>query len=420
MTQLLRRLQDPFTSTRRIRRVLGLLRFKLRQVFLRRVSKANLSISSTPPFFGYQAFLTDSPKGNALLAYLAFPFHAGREKAVAQDYSNSVMALELADALNRLGYVVDIVDYTDLTFKPSKEYAIFVGMTTNFTRLLPFFPDSTVKIYWATRPDPAFEMESTRQRQAAYFLRHQRWPSQPPEISRFYESADYWRADGLFVLGSEFIKNTFRNAPGKVHRINNPVLSHLVVQQPRKRDFSTARNHFLFMCSWQLLRKGLDLVIEAFAKCPELHLHICGPVESEPDFMLMYRKELFHTPNIHVYGWLSMQSPAFEELSSLCGFLVFPSCAEGMAGSVINTMATGLIPIATRESGVDLAGFGVEIEVPTPDGVVAVARHAAQLSVQDLAQRSSAAIQTVLNLHTVDHFRQTVTRALLDCVEKSA
>jgi hypothetical protein len=49
-----------------------------------------------------------------------------------------------------------------------------------------------------------------------------------------------------------------------------------------------------------MVHKGLDLVLEAFARMPECQLTIVGPVRNEPEFVNVYRKELFHTPNITV------------------------------------------------------------------------------------------------------------------------
>ncbi len=33
-----------------------------------------------------------------------------------------------------------------------------------------------------------------------------------------------------------------------------------------------------------MIHKGLDLVLEVFARMQEYHLHICGPVHHEEDF----------------------------------------------------------------------------------------------------------------------------------------
>ena len=62
------------------------------------------------------------------------------------------------------------------------------------------------------------------------------------------------------------------------------------------------------------MHKGLDLVLEAFARMPELHLTVCGPIHEEPAFEAAFRRELYETPNIETLGWVDIASPAFAEL----------------------------------------------------------------------------------------------------------
>ena len=65
-----------------------------------------------------------------------------------------------------------------------------------------------------------------------------------------------------------------------------------------------------------LVYNGLDLVLEAFAQEPDLTLHVVGPVQTEPDFVQIYKNELFHTPNIKVHGYLTPRSPESSNRSS--------------------------------------------------------------------------------------------------------
>ena len=67
-----------------------------------------------------------------------------------------------------------------------------------------------------------------------------------------------------------------------------------------------------------MVHKGLDLVLEAFAGMPEYHLTVCGPVASEKDFERGYNQELYHTPNIHTFGWIDVDSPKFINLAAQC------------------------------------------------------------------------------------------------------
>jgi glycosyltransferase involved in cell wall biosynthesis len=109
---------------------------------------------------------------------------------------------------------------------------------------------------------------------------------------------------------------------------------------------------FLFLGSAGQVFRGLDLVLEAFAKEPELQLYVCGPFLSESDFCELYRKELFSTPNIHPIGYIDVESSQFRELCERCAYSIYPTCAESQSGSVLVAMSAGVIPIATKVCGV--------------------------------------------------------------------
>jgi len=368
------------------------------------------SAASTAPFLDYRAELQGPKRGRALLSYLARPFHARPDASLTSDYSNWLMAVELANALNRLGYVVDVIDYLDLSFVPSRKYEVFVGMTANFTRLLPFVQGART-IYWGTRPEASVELEAIRQRQAALLQRRNCFIPVPDSIFPLLESPDYHRADGLLLIGNKVTERSFFAAPKHVFCIDNPALP-INGDTASPRNYLEAHRHFLFLSSWLLLRKGLDIVLETFASHPDLHLWIAGPVETERPFLENYRTELFHTPNIHTLGWLSMQSPTFAELCSMCGFIVFPSCAEGMSGSVINGMTQGLIPICSPEAGVDLEDFGYTLEEATPSALGELVTRASQTPSARLEELSGKARRAAVQRYTVDNFRVSVESAL--------
>ena len=111
------------------------------------------------------------------------------------------------------------------------------------------------------------------------------------------------------------------------------------------KDFAAARTRFLWIGSRGLVHKGLDLVLEAFARMPEVHLTVCGPIHEEPAFEAAFRRELYETPNIETLGWVDIASPAFAELLKRTVALVYPSAAEACCGTVVNSMQAGLIPV---------------------------------------------------------------------------
>ncbi len=107
------------------------------------------------------------------------------------------------------------------------------------------------------------------------------------------------------------------------------------------KNYSHARYNFLFFASRSQMQKGLDLLLEVFAKLPHLHLFVCSKFGGEPDFCACYRKELFETLNVHPVGWIPVNGPEYQQLVERCGFVIHPTCSEGQAGSVVQCMHSG-------------------------------------------------------------------------------
>jgi hypothetical protein len=114
----------------------------------------------------------------------------------------------------------------------------------------------------------------------------------------------------------------------------------------------------LFFASSGQVGKGLDLLLEIFPRHPDLNLNICSSFKYEKDFCKCFHNELFKTDNIHPIGRILVNSYEYENLMRKCVFCILPSCSEGQAGSVVQCMASGLIPVVTKETGIDTENFG--------------------------------------------------------------
>jgi glycosyltransferase involved in cell wall biosynthesis len=160
----------------------------------------------------------------------------------------------------------------------------------------------------------------------------------------------------------------------------------------------------LWIGSKGFVHKGLDLVLEAFSNLPNHHLTVCGPIDQEKAFEKAYHKELYETPNIHTYGWIDIASESFIKLANSCIGMVYPSCAEGQAGSVINCLQAGLIPIVSFESGVDVDDFGIILDNCTVDEIRETVEQVSSYPEGQLRSMSRTAWEYSINNHTQERF----------------
>ena len=221
-------------------------------------------------------------------------------------------------------------------------------------------------------------------------------------------------ADCATIVGNQFGISTFTYANKPIYRI--PVSSSVTFPWIVEKDFDACRRTFLWIGSSGMVHKGLDLVLEAFTDLKDCELHICGPVQDETDFAKAYSKELYSTANIKTHGWIDVAGPEFAALTKQCAAVVYPSCSEGTAGSVVTCLHSGLIPIVSRESGVDIGDFGILFRKNTTEEIKEMINVVAGLSTDELRSRSKKAWEFAQDNHTREKFakmyRQIVGKLL--------
>jgi hypothetical protein len=164
------------------------------------------------------------------------------------------------------------------------------------------------------------------------------------------------KASAIIGIGTADTTGTWRLASAApIHHFNTAAFESPVTTD---KNFETARRHFLFFASRTQVLKGLDLLLEIFPRHPDLHLHVCSYFASERPFCACYRRELFETPNVHPVGWVTVNGPEFQALVRQAAYVIHPSAAEGQASSVVQCLSAGLIPLVTRETGVETTEAG--------------------------------------------------------------
>jgi glycosyltransferase involved in cell wall biosynthesis len=211
-------------------------------------------------------------------------------------------------------------------------------------------------------------------------------------------------ADEVVVLGNDFTRGTFLFGGKPVTRV--PISSAYEFAWPKGRDFEKAKKKFLWVGSYGMVHKGLDLALDAFIGMPDLELTVCGRPEKEADFFRLYERHLKQTPNIKLHGWLDMALPDFLKIARTHAAVIYPSSAEGGAGSVIHCMHAGMLPVCTTEASIDLGDFGVHVESGTVEAVQKACREVAAMSSGEVEMRARGAYEHVRREHTREKFRE--------------
>lgn len=292
-------------------------------------------------------------RGAVLISYIYDPF---RDRNLSDNlaHTNVWEVQEMARTFLEDGYDVDVIDYHNWRFKPARrDYDFFIDSRFNMERLDGELDRSCIRIHHADTSHIVAQnyeecrriLELQQRRSVTVLPRRQEVPNLAIE-----------HADCATVIGNETTLATFRYANKPLYAL--PVPAGVKYDWPEHKDFQKASRNFLWFGSGGLVRKGLDLALDAFAGMPDVHLHVCGPIAGEADFARAYERELLHTPNIHLHGWVDVSSASFLSLLNDCAAIVFPSCSEGQAGSVATAMQAGLLPLVSMATGFDVGDFG--------------------------------------------------------------
>ena len=235
--------------------------------------------------------------------------------------------------------------------------------------------------------------------------------------NRAIEHADY-----AAMIGNDFVYSTYAFAGKPIFELGNPAM--IALDLPSSKDFDASRRRFLWLGGRGSAHKGLGRVLEAFEDFCGFHLTVCGPVTNEPDFCRAYHRQLYQTPNIQLRGWIDITRPEFQALAASTLGIVFPSCAEAQAGSVINCMQAGLIPLVSRQVGLDVSpDFGVLLRDSSVQEIRDAVCEIARLPTRDLAAMSRRTWEVAQANHTQPRysvlFGSIIDRILIESPSKS-
>jgi glycosyltransferase involved in cell wall biosynthesis len=356
----------------------------------------------------------DPVRSASLLSYIVDPFLLPDGRPLPHSHTHFWESREIGRILADLGFEVDVIQWSNTAFRPTVEYDLLVDVRLNLERLAPQVGPRCLKVMHVETGHPAFYNPAQLRRLEA--LERRRGIRLPP-YKTIAENRAIEVADAATILGNVATQETYRFAGKPLYPV--PISQPVLYDFPEGKDFDAVRRHFLWLGSAGMVHKGLDLVLELFASLPDFHLTVCGPVERERTFEAAFERELYRTSNIETVGWVDVASSAFTALARRTLGLVYPSCSEGQNGGTVTCLHAGLIPVVTRETGVDVdPGFGVVLADAEPE--------TRRLVVFGLAGRPAAELEAMARRgwtwarehHTRESFATGYRRAIVEIIER--
>jgi glycosyltransferase involved in cell wall biosynthesis len=341
----------------------------------------------------------------ALLSYLVQPVIDELNDGVTEKFSNDGIARAWPKALNELGYEVDIINWDDTNFIIEKPYDLVISHgAINFKHLAKQLKGTEKYIYFSTGSYWQYHNEQEDKRLVEFRSRNNFSLPRDRYINNPEEDANSG-ATGIICLGNQTTADTYK----KFKKVINLPIGCYPETRSINKDLEAGRKNFLFFSGAGNIHKGLDLLIEAFAKQPDYSLHISTFMDDK--FAKFYAKEL-KLPNIIVHNFVTLRSEKFYEICDACNYIIFPSCSEGSPGSVVECMQQGLIPIVSKTSHIDIEDTGIVLDDVSVTSLTEAIKLISGESLASLKKRSVAARRIVKENHSPAHFANSLTIAL--------
>jgi hypothetical protein len=310
---------------------------------------------------------------SCLIVYITMPF-TNKLPSLLSSHQNYFQVLEMAKVIGELGYNIDVIDYNAISPKLTKLYNLVIDLHPHDHPVYGgHLAKSALRIAYLTGSNPTFSNKAERSRINKVFERKGVRLLSRRQVHSISKTIEQY--DGVLIVGNAQTKKTFNdefNLP-ETFLIPNTANSQNITLT------SKSASNFLYLGGVGQVHKGLDLVLESFKAVPEAKLYVCSPFESESDFAKLYRQEMYETKNIIPVGRVDIGSSEFSHLASQCGYSILPSCSEGMAGSVVTGMSFGLIPLITKECGID-SRYSIKIADPSVPSITKLIRQCLTIS----------------------------------------
>lgn len=346
-------------------------------------------------------------KKRALVCYTVTPF-----LLKSNDHSNIQESKIIIEVLDSLGYTIDIIHYTSKLKINYSKYDLIFGFGNPYEKSFRAEINGIKRIYYATGAHFYHQNNQAEIRTRNFNLKNNS-ALKPERIVSNSNLISLKNSDHIIVIGNSWTISTYhKHCDIPIHSLNATAIINSNSNYS-KRDIKHTKNNYLWFGSLGNIHKGLDLCVDYFAERNQIHLHICGPISD--DFLRIKKKEL-SSPNIHIHGFVKVDSEKFTQITSECLFTILPSCSEGQATSLLTTMATGLIPIATIYTGIDISKFGIEILSLTTNGIHDAILKSQRIDINELIDLSKSNAIHVEKFHSQEHFRSTFQAILNKCL----
>lgn len=339
-------------------------------------------------YLAWRRRLVFNPSGEKL-AVVSFVLYLPRfnGRYLAASHNNRLTCRIMVDELVSRGFRVHLHNYLDPGVT-TENVALFIGHNRTFHELAACMPPGCIKMLITSGSNPDFDNEVVGAR-VRYFEQRSGLAVPFRLLSNAHVAPNGAAADKIMMLGNDTVIGTWP----PVYAEKRVVYHNITLFKPARKNGHTRT--FLYLSSVGVMRRGLDLAIEAFEGL-DAELLICSPYAGESWFFDYYAPIFARCPNIRFLGYVDTGGEMFRDLIRQADFGLVPSCSEGESGSALNMMTLGLLPVITDNVGFpDVDHYGYLIRDATVEGLRALVQHLVEAPDAEIEAKRTALLKEV-------------------------
>lgn len=293
-------------------------------------------------------YSSETNQKRVLICYLTEPLFSSA--SFFSSHAKYYQMLQIMNYFIKDNFIIDICNYVNKDSIGGLDcaYDIIIGQGIAYdTALTSLKFDKS--ILFLTENVPSVVEKKYNERLAYFKDRH-------PDISAnsssrrsgIFQTDTIKRSDNIIAIGSKHNLKQLAEINSNIYPITVNTSKNNNVTYSSDRVIRNKKN-FVWFGSVGLIHKGLDILIDVFREMPECTLNVYGVPKSE---LSLFKK--LKCSNTILHPTVDILSERFvNEVVNNNGFILSPSCSEGIQTGVATCMRCGMIPIVSTESGFD-------------------------------------------------------------------
>lgn len=362
--------------------IYGKIKYLLRKIIGDNTNSMSISNNQPHPIFNINQTINSNQKRIAFVYIRS----AWDKPIIIKDvfHPNLIHQVAMVSVLCKLGYCIDIYSCYQEKINVSKskyanKYDVIFGFGIQYIQLCQANPNA-IKILFVTENAPWIVRKKYAERVLYFQDRHPEIVLKDSPRTDFYTDEMFDISEsGIAVTGSfnmseikQRLHNTYRI---DVNGLYNPLYKYNV-----EKNHEITKTHFVWFGSRGFVHKGLDILLDAFVELPQLSLDIYG-------IDLCEFSNINIPENVSVCGVINVMDENFiHNVVYKNTFVLSLSCSEGMQTGLTTCMMHGLIPVVTKECGIDDHKDIIYFDNYDVDSVISKLLSVSQMSASELKE----------------------------------